>query len=134
MRKDIPIREVTEIGLALVPEKEANFGEIWTAHLVNLKDYSLKNILLNVEGRGDLGGSSRKTATMRYLISEIAPLSSHQIEVMLPDVMSITNQFWLSFSYDEYLYEKKIIVPHDARETMELVGIPVLHCQGLWFD
>lgn len=134
MRRDIPIREVTELGLALVPEKEPKFGQIWVAHLVNLRDHSLKNILLNVEGHGELEGRSKKTATLRYFINEIEPLNSHQIEVMLPDVMSLTNQFWLSFSHDDYLYEKKFIVPHDAAETMELIGIPVLHCQGLWFD
>ena len=134
MRRDIPIREVTELGLALIPENEPKFGEIWVAHLVNLRDHSLKNILLNVEGHGEVNGHDRKTATLRYLIPEIDSLASHQIEVMLPDVMSVTNQFWVSFSHDDYLYEKKFIVPHDATETMERVGIPVLHCQGLWFD
>ena len=134
MRRDIPILEVTEVGLALVPEKEPTHGEIWVAHLVNLKDHPLKNILVNVTGKGEVNGTSKKTATLRYLIPEIGPLSSHQIEILMPEVMSVTNQFWVSFSSENYLYDKKFIVPDDAREVMELVGIPVLHCEGLWFD
>lgn len=134
MQRDIPIREVTEVGLALIPEDAESVGELWVAHIVNLKDHALKNVLVNVQGCGEVDGSEKKTANVRYLIEEIGPLSSHKIEVLLPEVLSVANQFWISFSYDNYLYDKKFIVPNDAREIMELVGIPVLHCQGLWFD
>ena len=134
MLKDIPIREVTEVGLALIPEKDTEVGELWVAHIVNLKDHALKNILVNVKGGGEVDGSSKKTANVRYSIDEIGPLSSHKIEVLLPEVLTVANQFWISFSLDNYLYDKKFFVPDDAREVMELVGIPVLHCQGLWFD
>jgi hypothetical protein len=134
MLKDIPIREVTEVGLALIPEKDTEVGELWVAHIVNLKDHALKNILVNVKGGGEIDGSSKKTANVRYSIDEIGPLSSHKIEVLLPEVLTVANQFWISFSLDNYLYDKKFVVPDDAREVMELVGIPVLHCQGLWFD
>lgn len=134
MRNDIPIREVTEIGLALIPEKEPKHGEIWVAHLVNLKDHALKNVLITVEGHGEVEGSSKKTATLRYLLEEVESLSSKQIEILMPEVMAVTNQFWISFSHEDYLYDKKFVVPSDAIEVMELIGIPVLHCQGLWFD
>jgi hypothetical protein len=53
---------------------------------------------------------------------------------MLPEILSVNNQFWISFSHQDHLYDKKFLVPDDARETMELQGIPVLHKQGLWFD
>jgi hypothetical protein len=134
MLRDIPIREVTEVGLALIPEKDIEVGELWVAHIVNLKDHALKNILINVKGGGEVDGSTKKTANVRYSIDEIGPLSSHKIEVLLPEVLTVANQFWISFSLDNYLYDKKFVVPDDAREVMELVGIPVLHCQGLWFD
>ena len=133
MREDIPIREVTEVGLALVPEMEPKLGTLWAAHLVNLKDAPLKNVLINVEGR-EVSDNTRRTAVMRYLVSEIAPLSAHQLEVILPEVMGITNQFWISFSQNGYLYDKKIVVPHNAHANLPLVGLPVLHCQGLWFE
>lgn len=134
MLRDIPIREVTEVGLALVPENDEEVGELWVAHIVNLKDYPLRNIIVNVKGGGEVDGNTKKTANVRYSIDEIGPLSSHKIEVLLPEVLTVSNQFWISFSLDNYLYDKKIIVPDDAREIMEMVGIPVLHCQGLWFD
>jgi hypothetical protein len=54
MRKDIPILEVDEIGIALIPEIDPEIGELWVAHLVNLKDYALKNVLICVEGQGEL--------------------------------------------------------------------------------
>lgn len=133
MRKDIPIHEVTEVGLALVPEKHPEHGEIWAAHLVNLKDDPLRNVIVNVEGR-EVGDNTRRTATMRYHIPEILPLSAHPIEVILPEVMAVNNQFWISFSHQNYLYDKKIIVPHDAGTMMPRVGLPVLHCNGLWFS
>jgi len=134
MQRDIPIREVTEVGLALIPEEAPDVGELWVAHIVNLKEHSLRNVLVNVQGGGEVDGNEKRTATVRYLIEEIGPLSSHKIEVMLPEVLSVPNRFWISFSHDNYLYDKKFIVPNDAREIMELVGIPVLHCEGLWFD
>ena len=134
MRRDIPIHEVTEVGLALVPEDDHSHSELWGAYLVNLKDHPLKSILVNVQGLGDSDGNLKRTASVRYFIEEIEPLGAHKIEVMLPEIMTITNQFWISFSHNNYLYDKKFIVPSDAPDEMELIGIPVLHCPGLWFD
>lgn len=134
MQRDIPKRKVTEVGLALVPEPDPTLGELWTAHIVNLKDHALRHVIVNVQGQGEIDGSARQTANVRYLIEEIPPLSAHKIEVLLPEVMDVANRFWISFSHDNYLFDKKFIVPSDVREVMELVGIPVLHCQGIWID
>lgn len=134
MKRDIPIREVTEVGLALIPEADDSGSELWVAHIVNLKDHPLKSVLVSVQGTGEIDGNTKKTASVRYFIEKIDALDSHKVEVMLPEIMTIANQFWISFSHDNYLYDKKFIVPSDAPEEMELIGIPVLHCQGLWFD
>jgi hypothetical protein len=134
MRKDIPIYELDEVGLALIPEDDSKLGRLWVAHLVNLKDYPLKNVLVSVEGKGRLNGAERKTSVLRYLLPEVPALGSSQIEVLLPDVMKINNYFWVSFSHENYMFDKKFLVPEDAAEVMELQGIPVLHQEGLWFD
>ncbi len=134
MQKDIPIYDVDELGIALIPESDPKLGELWVAHLVNLKDYALLNVLVSVEGRGVHEGSNKKTSVIRYLLPEVPALGSAQIEVMLPEVMNVNNQFWVSYSHQNYMYDKKFLVPNDARDTMELQGIPVIHKQGLWFE
>jgi hypothetical protein len=134
MIKDIPKREVTEVGIALIPEDDEKLGTLWVAHLVNLKDQALTNILINVEGKGSINGNRKSTAKVRYLIDRLEPLSAHQIEVLLPEVLEVANQFWVSFSSDNYLFDKKYLIPADPSGEMELIGIPVLHTEGLWFD
>ena len=135
MKKDIDKREVTDLGIALIPAEETKEGKMWDVFIVNLKTSPIKNVLVNVVGRS--GGEVPKgqhTATLRYYFPEIAAESWSNIEAVLPEVMRLDNQYWVSFQHEDYLYDKKYTVPQNAEETEDMWLIPLMGKVGLWFE
>jgi hypothetical protein len=134
MIKDIEIKEVLDIGLALIPEKDPQHGTLWDVYLVNLREEPITNVLISVSGRGDVNGRAKETSTIRYFHQEIAPLSSAHIEVLMPDVASVVNRYWLSFQHANYLFDKKYEVPADLNSEEADLLIPVLGKIGVWVE
>ena len=132
MRKDIESREVLDIGLALIPEVDKTHGTLWDVYLVNLKDDPIYNVLINVSGERSRGNSG--TSTIRYHIPEVAGQSFHQIEVMLPEVAKLKNQYWLSFQHDNYMFDKKYIIDEDSISVEPDLIIPLMGKLGIWFE
>ena len=134
MRKDIESREVLDFGIALIPEDNKELGRLWDVYLVNLKETPIHHVLVNVLGRGELQGRAKNTAQIRYYFQEIAPLSYVQVEVMMPEVAALTNQYWVSFSHDNYLFDKKyLITPESIDDDPDLI-IPVIGKLGVWYE
>ena len=132
MKKDIENREVLDIGIALIPDTDKEHGRLWDVYLVNLKEEPITNVLINVTGQNEQGEG--RTSTIRYHIPELAALSYQHIEVMLPQVAKLTNQYWLSFQHDNYLFDKKYIVPADATDLDPDLIIPLIGKLGVWFE
>ncbi len=135
MKRDIDKREVTDLGIALVPAEETKEGKLWDVFIVNLKTSPIKNVLVNVTGRS--GGDVPKghhTATLRYYFPEIAAESWSHIEAVLPEVMKLDNQYWVSFQHENYLFDKKYTVPQNPEETEDMWLIPLMGKIGLWFE
>ena len=135
MKKDIDIREVTDLGIALLPAEDTEKGKIWDVYVVNLRTTPIKNVLVNVSGRGETDDSKgKRTDTIRYYIPEVAAESWSHVEAVLPEVMTLDNQYWVSFQHDDYLFDKKYIVPQNPEETEDMWLIPLMNKVGLWFE
>jgi hypothetical protein len=67
MKKDIPIKKVTDIAVAAVPsKKDPNF---WDVYLLNLKEEEIKNVLISSRGYGEIDGEKVKTTQLRFFMS-----------------------------------------------------------------
>ncbi|HMG16854.1 MAG TPA: hypothetical protein VK590_15465, partial [Saprospiraceae bacterium] len=98
MKKDIPILKVTDIVVAVVPRVDEE--DFWDVYLINLKPRPIQSVLVNSVGYGEVEGEKVKTTTMRYFFDDIQGDQYIKIEPILKNLLSIANEYWISFSYD----------------------------------
>ena len=132
MKKDIPNLKVTNLAIAIVPrEKEQEDEELWDTYLVNMKDSSLKSVLVSSKGYGSVNGEQLKTTTLRHFFEEIAPLSCVKIEPIQAKLFSITNEYWVSFSLGDYMYDKKYIFVRGSINKENFTIVPYINQKGV---
>ena len=133
MKKDIPIQKVEDLAIAIVPRQadEEDHEYFWDAYLINLKDETIRSVLINSRGYGEIDGEPRKTTTLRYFWETIGPLELVKIEPVPKDVMALANEYWVSFSYNDYLYDKKYVFVPGSLEEMNFTEIPFLNRRGV---
>lgn len=133
MKKDILIQKVEDLAIAIVPRtpEEEDHEYFWDAYLINLKDEPIKSVLVNSRGYGEIQGEPRKTTTLRYFWEEVGPLELVKIESVPIDVMVLANEYWVSFSHADYLYDKKYVFVPGSLDEMHFTEIPFLNRKGV---
>lgn len=133
MIKDIPILKVENLAVAVVPrmDYEEDHEEFWDTWLINLKDEPIRSVLVNSRGYGIIDGEERQTTTLRYFWDEIGPQEAVKIEPVQKDVLGIANEYWVSFSLNDYLYDKKYVFVAGSLDQMNFTEIPLLHRKGV---
>jgi hypothetical protein len=133
MKKDIPFLKVEDLAIAMVPRQahEEDHEDFWDTYLINLKEESLKSVLINSTGYGEVNGESKKTTTLRYFYEEVGPLQIVKVEAVIKNVLTIANEYWVSFSYNGHLYDKKYIFVPGSLEEMNFTTIPFLNKRGV---
>ncbi len=133
MKKDIPILKVEDLAIAIVPRlpSEEDDDYFWDSYLINLKDEPIQGVLVNSRGYGEIAGEQRRTSTMRYFWEEIGPLEIVKIEPVQKDVLNLANEFWVSFTYNDYLYDKKYVFVPGSMDEMHFTEIPFLDRKGV---
>lgn len=133
MKKDIPILKVEDLAVVIVPrlEFEEDHEDFWDTYLINLKNEPIYSVLVNSRGYGVLDGEQRQTTTLRYFWESIGPLEVVKIEPVEKSVLSLANEYWVSFSYRDYLYDKKYVFVPGSLEAMHFTDIPILNRKGV---
>lgn len=127
MKKDIEIPVVKDVYLAIVHEWNEEFlSKDWNAYIINDKKVKLEIVLVVSKGfDGD-----RKTSTMRHAIGIIEPKSFEKIEVVQEDVLTLNNEFFVTFYLDEKLYEKRFLFEKGSVTENLLKPIPIIEKEG----
>lgn len=133
MKKDIEIRKVEDLAIAIVPRQpdEEGFEEFWDAYIINLKDEPIRSVLVNAKGYGEVDGEMRRTSSMRYFWEIIGPLELEKIEPIHIGLFDIASEYWVSFSHDDYLYDKKYVFVQGSLESANFTEIPFLDRKGV---
>lgn len=133
MIKDIPILKVENLAVAVVPrmDHEEDHEEFWDTWLINLKDEPIRSVLVNSRGYGIIDGEERRTTTLRYFWEEIGPNEVVKIEPVQKAVLGIANEYWISFSLNDYLYDKKYVFVAGSLDEMNFTEIPLLNRKGV---
>lgn len=133
MKKDIPILKVEDMVVAVVPRMahEEDHEEFWDSYLINLKEEPIFAVLVNSRGYGVLDGEQRRTTTLRYFWEKIEPLSAVKIEPVQKSVLRLANEYWISFSFHDYLYDKKYVFVPGSLEEIHFTDIPLLARKGV---
>ena len=129
MKKDIPQHKVEDLAIAIVPgDKDEN---LWDTYIINLKDEPIKSVLINSRGYGELEGEEIKTTVLRHFFEEIGPLQIEKIEPIQTKLFNIANEYWVSFQYDGYMYDKKYVFVKGSISEINFTPIPFINKRGV---
>ncbi|MFT5054276.1 MAG: hypothetical protein ACI97X_001302, partial [Oceanospirillaceae bacterium] len=76
-------------------------------------------------------GQEVKTSQLRHFLEDIEPMSFAKVEVLVPEVFGLTNQYLLSFYIDQEIYDKKYIFLAESIIDDNLVNIPLINRPGV---
>lgn len=133
MKKDIELKKVEDLIIAIVPREEAETDEeeLWDVWLINLKEEPITFVLVNSTGYGEQDGEIRRTTTLRHFFEEIGPMACVQIEPIQPRVFMLTNEYWVSFMHDNYMYDKKYLFVPGSIDAANFMLVPFLNKKGI---
>ncbi len=128
MKNDIPKRKVSDIGIAIIPRDEDG---LWDTYVINYKDSDLTCLLVNSSGYGDIDGEIVKTTVLRHYFEELPAKSYIQIEPIQSELFKLTNEYWVSFYCDNYMYDKKFIFVVGSIDKSNFSKIELLGKEGV---
>ncbi len=133
MIKDIQDRKVEDVAIAMAPRPGGQEGqeELWDCYLINLKEEPIHNVLVNSKGYGEVGGEKMATTVLRHFFEQIGPLEVVKIEPIQAKLFSLTNEYWISFTHDDYMYDKKYVFVKGSIEKSNFTTIPFINQQGV---
>lgn len=134
MKKDIPIHKVEDLVIAVAPREPYLVDQeedLWDVYLINLREDSISSVLVNSRGYGELNGEKQRTTILRHFFEEIGPLACVQIEPIQTQLFKITNEYWVSFVHDGYMYDKKYIFVQESISETNFTTIPFLNRKGV---
>ena len=115
----------------MVPEYIEGEDIIWYTYIINLKKYTIFNILINSKGYGKINEEQRKTSTLRYFIEELKPDEFKKFEPIDPNLLHMTHEFWISFQENKKMLDKKYIFLSETLNEDNMVKIPSLDKKGV---
>lgn len=129
MKKDIPIKKVTNIAIAVLPsEEDENF---WDVYLLNLKNEDIKNVFISSRGYGEIDGEKVETTQLRYFYELIGAEMAVKIEPIDSKLFRLANEYWVSFNYDGFMYDKKYVFVPGSFMEVNLTTIPIINKKGV---
>ena len=127
MKKDIPQYKVEDLAIAIVPGDD----EMWESYVINLKEEPIKSVFIKSSGYGEVDGEKIKTSTLRHFFELIGPLQIEKIEPIQPELFKLTNEYWVSFQYDGYMYDKKYVFVKGSIDKINFTRIPFIDKHGV---
>lgn len=134
MKKDIPFYKVEDLAIAIAPREDRLLDDeedLWDVYLINLKDEAISSVLVNSRGYGDIDGERMRTTILRHFFEEIGPQACVQIEPIQIKLFKIANEYWVSFVYDGYMYDKKYVFVQESISEANFTTIPFLNRKGV---
>jgi len=129
MIKDIVFPEVEDVAIAIVQEIEGL--DEYDVYLINLKFADIKNVLVVSTGYGMVDEKPIKTSTLRHFFDEVKQHDYIKIEPIQKEVFGLSNEYWLSFSLNNQLYDKQFIFLPETVVTSNFVNIPIIGKKGV---
>jgi hypothetical protein len=130
MKKDIPDLKVEDIALAIVPRNDDD-EELWDSYLINFKDTTIESVLINSKGYGEVDGEEVKTTVLRHFFEEVGPMRCILIEPIQTKLFDLTNEYWISFVQNDYMYDKKYVFVRGSISQENFTTIPFINRKGV---
>lgn len=124
------IPKVEGVFIALLEE---NNTPEYAVYLVNERSDIMEGIIVTSVGYGEkvTSGEAIQTATFRHSLEVLLPGEYAKIEMIVPEVFSLYNEFWVSFWIDEILYDKKVLFIPGSINVQEMQVLHKFNKKGL---
>ncbi len=132
MKKDIIIPEAENVFMAVVQEWSDDFMEkVWYAYLVNDSDFQLDGVMVVSKAFGTIAGEMKKTSVLRHAFAEVTAVSVAKIELIEKSVLTLNNEFMVTFFIGNTLYDKKFIFKSNSIQETNQEEVPILFVEGV---
>ncbi|MEM8522122.1 hypothetical protein [Flavobacterium sp. PL12] len=132
MKKDITIPEVENVFVAVVQEWSDDFMEkVWYAYLVNDSDFLIESVMVVSKAFGTINGEMKKTSLLRHAFVEVPAVSVVKIEMIEKSVLTLNNEFMVTYFMDNKLYDKKFIFKANSINEKDVEEVPILFLDGV---
>jgi len=129
MIKDIVFPEVEDVAVAVVQEVEGL--DEYATYLINLKFSDITNVLIVSNGYGQVEDKQVKTSTLRHFVDEVKQHSFVKIEPIQKEVFGLSNEYWVSFSLNNQLFDKKFIFLPETIIESNFTMVPLINKKGV---
>ena len=128
MKKDIQIPSVSGVKIAAILE----FNEVyktndWNIYIINEKDIDLEMVVVVSSGFNE----HKITTKTRKKLDLLPSNSFAKIELIMPELFVLNNQFQVSFFQENQLFDKTFLFKKDTIKESELKIIPSVNKRGI---
>lgn len=127
MREELKGPKVENVSVAIVEIPLENNEKEYIVYLLNFRDDIMEGIIVTSSGYGEnpSTGEQIKTSTLRKGIELMLPNEAARIEPIMPELFTLTNEFWVSFWVNDVMYDNRFIfVPGSINdEAFKLIDI-----------
>jgi hypothetical protein len=131
MIKDIPIRKVEDVVVAIMPQVHDPEAATWEVFIINLKREAISNVIVASKGYGQLEGEPVNTSVLRHFFEKIPSLSYRKVEQIQTKVFPLTNEYMVTFTYDDFLFDKKYTFTSGSIDEGNFTQIPLINREGV---
>lgn len=133
MLKDIENRRMEGVSMAMVPGADDGdpSGIFWDCYLINAGKDAITNVLITSKGYGQIQGEPRQTSTLRYFYPRIEGEMAVKLEIVPAELGQLTSEYWISFSRDGFMYDRKFLFVEGALSPDHLTQVPVVGRKGV---
>ena len=114
MKKDIILPKVDRVDVVVILEDEIT--NEYNVYLWNHGEDIIEGVIITSAGFGEdpMTGEKILTATLRHSLEVLLPNEVAKIEVIMPEVFGLYNEYWLSFWVNDVLYDKQFLFPPES--------------------
>ncbi|WP_405412012.1 hypothetical protein [Maribacter sp. Asnod1-A12] len=128
MKKDIEIPVVKDVHIAIIREWNEEFlDKEWNAYIINNRETTIEMTMVVSKGYD----GERKTSIMRHNLGIVNPKSFKKIEVVQEDVLTLNNEFFLTFFANGQLYDKRFVFEKNSVTDSNLIPILLINKDGI---
>ncbi len=128
MKKDIEIPVVENVYIAVVKEWDKDFlVKNWNSYIINNRDTTIEMVLVVTKGYD----KDRKTSLLRHGIGAVEAKSFAKIEMLQEELLSMNNEFSVTFFEKGKLYDKKYVFQKNTINERAFQDLPVMDQKGV---
>lgn len=128
MIKDIEIPKVKNVHIVAIYEWNEEFtSQQWVVYLINNRADTISMAMVMSRGKSD----DKKTSTLRHSLGDLAPQTSHKVELITKDVLGFTNEYLITFFAENKLYERRFVFDPNTIIEENTTDVPVIDVKAV---